>query len=93
MRNTSINIKTEKQVKDRANKVAHELGVPLSTVLNAYLRHFIREKDIHFSLAPQMTPELTKIVEEARIDYKKGINISPIFSSGKEMDKYLKRIW
>jgi len=90
MRNTSINIKTEKIIKEKASKIAFEIGVPLSTVINAYLRYFIREREISFSLAPKITLELEKIIEEARRDYAKSNNISPIFYSGKEIDKYLK---
>ena len=35
---TMINIKADKEVKESAQRVAAELGLPLSTVINAYLK-------------------------------------------------------
>ena len=50
MDSTIINIKTDPKVKDKAKKVASDLGLNLSGVLNAYLRQFIRTKSVYFSL-------------------------------------------
>jgi addiction module RelB/DinJ family antitoxin len=86
---TVINIKTDSEVKTSAQKVACELGLSLSAVLNAYLRHFVREKEIQFAVAPRPTPELEDILESVEADVKKKRNISPVFSSPKEMDRYL----
>ncbi len=41
---TILNVKTEVAVKRDAQKLAYELGLSLSTVVNAYLRQFIRDK-------------------------------------------------
>ncbi|MBI4118716.1 MAG: type II toxin-antitoxin system RelB/DinJ family antitoxin, partial [Parcubacteria group bacterium] len=49
---TVINIKTDKDVKKNAQGVAEELGLSLSAVINAYLRQFVRNKEIHFTAAP-----------------------------------------
>ena len=86
---TVINIKADKEVKRRAQRVASELGLSLSTVINAYLKHFVREKEVQFSVAPRMTSELEDILRGVEADIKKGRNLSPAFSSAKEMDKYL----
>ena len=84
-----INIKTDKDIKIQAQKVAKELGLPLGTVLNAYLREFIRTKKASFSIPPQMTPRLEKIISRVEKDIKLGRNLSPAFTSAKEMDDYL----
>lgn len=86
---TMINIKTEVDVKKQAKKVADELGLPLGTLINAYLKEFIRTKEARFSILPQMTPRLEKILEGVERDLKTGRNLSPIFSSSEGMDKYL----
>ncbi|MBI2591247.1 MAG: type II toxin-antitoxin system RelB/DinJ family antitoxin [Candidatus Brennerbacteria bacterium] len=86
---TAINIKTNKEVKIAAQKISEELGLSLSAVINAYLKHFIREKEIQFSIAPQMTPELEEVLKEVESDIKKKKNISPAFSSAKEINKHL----
>lgn len=89
MKTTVINVKTDKGVKRRAQKVAEELGLSLSTVINAYLRQFIRNKEIHLSVAPRMSAELEEFLGEVEEDIRKKRNFSPVFSSGEEMDRWL----
>ncbi|OGZ56319.1 MAG: hypothetical protein A3H64_00540 [Candidatus Ryanbacteria bacterium RIFCSPLOWO2_02_FULL_45_11c] len=84
-----INIKADKETKEKAHKVARELGLPLSTIINAYLRQFTRNKEIYFSLSPRMTPGLEKIIGGAKEDLKAKRSVSPVFSSAKAMDDYL----
>ena len=86
---TVINIKADKEVKENAQQLAKELGLPLSTVINAYLRQFIRSREVHFSLAPQMTPGLERMLDKVEQDIKLNKNLSPDFSSAKEIDDYL----
>ena len=86
---TIINIKADKQVKEKAREVTKELGLPLSTVINAYLKQFIRNKEIYFSIAPRMTPELEMFILQSRKDLKMKKNLSPVFASGEKMDEYL----
>ena len=52
---TTLMIKTNKALRDDAKRVAHELGVPLTTVVNALLKQFVRERQITVSLEPQPT--------------------------------------
>jgi len=89
MKTAVINVKTDKEIKGAAQKVAEELGLSLSTVINAYLRQFVRNKEIHLSTAPHMSPELEKFLGRVEEDLKKKRNLSPVFSSGKEMDRWL----
>ena len=86
-----INVKTDKKVKEQAQKVARELGLPLSTVINSYLRDFIKQRAIYISAAApaRMTPALERLLQVVEGDIKKGKNLSPIFSSSDEMDEYL----
>ena len=48
--NTTLTIKTPKKLRDEAKKTAHELGVPLTTVMNSMLRQFVLDKEITFSV-------------------------------------------
>ena len=86
---TMINIKTDKDIKIKAQKVAKELGLPMGTVLNAYLREFIRTKKASFGIPPKMTPRLEKLISQVEKDIKLGRNLSPVFTSAKEIDAYL----
>ena len=86
---TVINIKTDKEVKDKAQKIAKELGLPLSTVVNAYLKEFVRDREVKFSLEPRPRPEVEKLIVQASGDYKKRKNIVGPFSNAEEVAAYL----
>ena len=86
---TAINIKTDKHVKERAQKLARELGLPLSAIVNAQLKQFIRDEELHISTSPRMNDTLEKLIREGEGDLKNKKNISPVFSSPKAMDEYL----
>lgn len=98
---TMINIKADKDVKKKAQKIAADLGMPLSTVINAYLKEFIRTKEVRFSLRD--TLPLGKSEGESKAAKKRlyaqmhketqgGKNIVGHFDSVKEMDDYLDSI-
>ncbi len=86
---TVIHIKADKEVKENAQKVAKDLGLTLSDVLNAALRNFIKDRTVVFSDIPQMTPWLEKRIAKTEEDYKHNRNMSPKFKSAKEFIKYL----
>ena len=88
---TILNIKTDKKLKAEAKKVSEELGVPLSTVINAFLKKFVREKEITLSANPlRPTPYLEQILEEARAEHEAGQ--ARTFKNGDDMLKHLKSL-
>jgi len=86
---TVINIKTDREIKELAQKTAGDLGLSLSALINAYLRQFVRTKEAYFTLSPRMSPALEKLLGRVEIDIKKNKNISRGFSSSVETEKYL----
>ncbi len=86
---TAINIKIDKSVKEEAKKTANELGLSLSAVINAYLRQLIKNKEISFSVAPQMSIELEKLLDTIEYDIKRDKNFSKVLTSDKDIDKHL----
>ena len=50
MAKTLISIKVDKEVKEKAQEIARELGFTLSAIVNAYLKQFIRTREVYFSL-------------------------------------------
>ena len=86
---TVIYIKAEKEVKENAVKVAQELGLNLSDVINASLRNFIRTREVVFSNVPQMTPELEKLLDKVEEDIKNNRNLSPRFKTAKSAIDHL----
>jgi DNA-damage-inducible protein J len=89
MAKTVLNVKTDKEVKEKAQKLAKELGLPLSTVVNGYLKDFIREQSITFSTELQLRPEAKKRIDKAREDFRKGRNISGPFYNAEDMIRHL----
>ncbi|MBI2635438.1 MAG: type II toxin-antitoxin system RelB/DinJ family antitoxin [Parcubacteria group bacterium] len=89
MAKTVINVKVDKDTKKKAQVLAKDLGLPLSTIINANLREFVRSGEVVFSIEPKIKPEVWKLLRKASADYKAGKNISPRFSSAKEAIRYL----
>lgn len=56
MKSQIINIKTDPPTKKQAQELARELGFGLSTLLNAYLKQFIKDKAVYFSLEKPTLP-------------------------------------
>lgn len=89
---TMINIKTDKEVKVEAQRLAKKLGLSLSDVMNASLRNFIRTREVRVSDIPHMTPELERLLARAEQDLKMGKNLSPVFKTAKEAVRYLEKL-
>ena len=83
MNNTTIiNIKTKQDLKADAQKIASDLGLSLSAIINSYLRQFVRNKAAYFSVAPQMSSELENLLAGVEYDIQRNKNLSKrIFSS------------
>ena len=50
MATTNLNIRTDKAIKDQAEKIFNELGLNMTTAVNMFLRTAIREHGIPFEL-------------------------------------------
>ncbi|MFA6171632.1 MAG: type II toxin-antitoxin system RelB/DinJ family antitoxin [Patescibacteria group bacterium] len=74
MNQAVINVKIDPKVKSQAQKVAADLGLSLSGLLNAYLRNVIRTKEVCFSLNKPEIPSarLIRSIKKAEEDWKKG---------------------
>ncbi|MBI4158209.1 MAG: type II toxin-antitoxin system RelB/DinJ family antitoxin [Candidatus Yanofskybacteria bacterium] len=86
---TMINIKADKEVKEMAQEVARNLGMPLSVVINAYLRQFIRQKGVSFYVEGELKPSVKRRLDRLQKEALAGKNLSPAFKSAKEAIRYL----
>lgn len=86
---TVINIKADKEVKENAQKLAEELGLSLSAVMNAHLKQFIRNRSVYFSSLPRMSPELEKLIGPVEKDIKNKKNLSKPLVSPEDISRYL----
>lgn len=91
MNTTAIYIKTQRQTKEEAQKVAKQLGLSLSTVINGFLKQFIKTKTVTFSTsAEEPSDYLIKLMKKAKEDYKKG-KASPVFDNTEDALAWLHR--
>jgi antitoxin component of RelBE/YafQ-DinJ toxin-antitoxin module len=81
--NTLLRLDTS--VKHRAQKVAESINMPLSTIVNNYLYHFAKNKELAFEYP---SPKLIKMIEESENDLQKG-NVSPVLADAKSAMKWL----
>ena len=92
MNTTVINIKTDKNLKKDAQMLAKNFGLPLSAIVNTYLREFVREKRVFFPEPPMPNAKTRKILDQAISDIKTGKNLVGPFESAEEMDNFLDSI-
>lgn len=86
---TQVNLKIDSDVKKNAQKRAGEIGLSLSSIVNATLKQFARTGELELSSAPKITPQLEDVVLEARKDYREGKTSGP-FDNAKDLIKHLK---
>ncbi|MBI4262023.1 hypothetical protein HY624_00680 [Candidatus Uhrbacteria bacterium] len=79
--NTTVTFKTQKKLRDDAKKTAQTLGVPLTTVMNAMLRQFVRDRRLVLEDCP--FPSHTPNAETRRairdVQHRKNLGKSMTF--------------
>ena len=91
MHSAVINIKTDPKLKQGVKKVAQELGLPVGTILNAYMRELVRERRVVFSAPPALNRRTQRLLQGIDRDIKAGKNADGPFSP-KEAAAYLKHL-
>ena len=67
MTTTNLNIRTDKEIKETAEKIYSSLGLNMTTAINMFLRACIRERGIPFELRLDvLSDETIKAIEEGR---------------------------
>ncbi|MDP3996841.1 MAG: type II toxin-antitoxin system RelB/DinJ family antitoxin [bacterium] len=82
---TVTSIKLDRDVKKEASKIASEMGLNLSSVVNATLKNFVAERRLVFSLAPEFNTKKEKVLLKAKSDAIKGKNVIGPFSNIEEI--------
>ena len=68
MATTNLNIRTDKEIKEAAEKIYNSLGLNMTTAINMFLRASIRESGIPFDLKLNVpSDETIKAIEEGRM--------------------------
>lgn len=79
---TTMSFKIDKDLKASAQKTAANIGIPVSTLINAYLRDFVATGRVEFTASEQMTPQMERIIEEFERDVANGDLLGPFDNIG-----------
>jgi antitoxin component of RelBE/YafQ-DinJ toxin-antitoxin module len=86
---TIINIKVDKALKLEAQELANEIGVPLTTVMTASLKEFVRSRSLTISAFPRLKAEVEREIGSAISDYKKNKDVSKTLLKPNEIADHL----
>ncbi len=84
-----LNVKTDSKLKKDAQRTAKEAGIPISLVVNSALKKFVAQRSIIIEAPLIPNAKTAKILDRALKDIKAGKNLSPVFKTAAEMDRYL----
>ena len=86
-----VTTKVDPQTKKEAQKTAERLGMPLSVVIKAFLKQFIRTQSASFGVLDEEPSEYLKnAVRQAEKDWK-AEKTSPAFKTGEEAVVWLEK--
>ena len=90
---TVMSFKVDKDVRDKARKVAKKIGVPLSMVVNRQLKQFAKNQRIEFGEPLIPNAKTRKILDEALRDIREGREdkFSPMFDNADDAIRWLER--
>lgn len=87
-----LNIKTDPRLKKEAQKVAQEMGLPLSVVINESLKNFVEKREITFFAPLIPNARTARGLKKSIADINSGrTRLYGPFKSGKELIKSLRK--
>ncbi len=78
---TVLNVKIDKDLKEQAQATAKSMGLPVSIVVSASLKEFVKTRSITINDEGELKPEVIKELLQISKDAKAGKNISPEFDN------------
>lgn len=86
----TVSVKIEKELWESAKDLAEELGVPLSTVIGANLKDFVRSRKMVLAAEPELRTEIAELMRKALELRATTKDLSPRFSDAKSAMSWLK---
>jgi len=74
---TLLTVKTKKKVKELAQLRARQIGIPLGTLVNAFLLDFGHTGKVQYVAAEPITPKMAKAIEEMEAEIARGETYGP----------------
>lgn len=81
----TTSIKLDKDIKEKASALANELGLSLSSVINATLKKFVDERRVVLSVSPEFNKKTEERFLKIREDVKNNKNIVGPFDNLKSL--------
>lgn len=78
---TVLNVKIDEKLKRDAKAVAKAVGLPMSIVVSASLREFVRTRSLTISDIPQLRTDVVDELLKIEKDPKKRTDLSPAFKN------------
>ncbi len=86
-----VTAKIDPLTKKAAMKTASEIGMPLSVIIKAFLKQFIRTRSVAFSAQSELPSKyLRSVIRTAEKNLKTGRH-SPVFQTGEDAVSYLNK--
>ncbi|MCL5782093.1 MAG: hypothetical protein M1459_01905 [Patescibacteria group bacterium] len=86
---TTLTIKMPKTIRSEAKALADDLGLSLSTVINAFLRQFIKEQKFSVSAEKMPSKRSIALMEQISAEMDKDPNPKR-FTNAEELFRHLK---
>ncbi|KKS65080.1 hypothetical protein A3A14_02445 [Candidatus Daviesbacteria bacterium RIFCSPLOWO2_01_FULL_43_38] len=90
MNTAIVNVKVNPTVKRQAQKVAEDMGLSLSALVNGFLKNLVKTKTVTFTASEEPTPYLLRALKESKEDIKAG-KVSPTFTNAKDAINWLNK--
>lgn len=87
---TTLTIKIKKDLIKEAKELAQEMGVTMTTVINVFLRQFVKNRELTLTGEQTLTKEKIDFLEKISKDADEGKNISGPFYDLDSLFKHLK---
>src|SRR3954453_1401265 len=88
MNTTIIQLETDVETREQAEKIAEEFGFgKLTTLLTVFLRQVARTRNVNLSIGEEPTAYLLAELRKSEEDFKAGRSVS--FQSGEEAAAYV----
>jgi len=90
---TVLHVKLDEDLKKEAQAAAKDIGLPLSTIVSANLKEFVRSRSVTISDTPVIKPELEQeLLDLAKKSLEERTDLSPAFSTTEEAKKWIESV-
>lgn len=89
---TTMSFKINKTLKIRAQQTAKSIGIPLSTLINAYLNDMVVTGRVEFTASEKMTPQMERIIAKVESEITKGETYGPFDTVEDMLDSLHKEV-